>query len=54
MDLKIIEMIVLDPIKILGHNNCENKIIIKVKNHNRSKSEKGHWKGENGRQGYTT
>ena len=41
-------MIVLDPINILGHDTYENKIIIKVKNHNPSKGEKGHSKGEKG------
>ena len=42
---------VLDLMNMLGHNTCENKLIRKVKNHNPSKGEKGHWKGEKGRQG---
>ena len=41
MDLKILDMIVLDLITILGHIFCENDLIIKVKNHNPSKGEKG-------------
>ena len=44
-------MIVIEIINILAHNYCENNLIIKVKNHNPSKGEKGHWKGEKGRQG---
>ena len=50
MDLKTLGMIVIDLINILGQNPCENNLIRKVKNHNRSKGEKGHWKGEKGRQ----
>ena len=46
MDLKILGMIVIGLINILGHNNCENNLIIKVTNHNPLKGEKGHWKGE--------
>ena len=42
---------VLDQKNILEHKPCENKLIIMVKNHNPSKGEKGHWKGEKGRQG---
>ena len=44
---------VLDLINILEHNPCEKNIIRKVKNHNPSKGEKGHWKGEKGRQDKT-
>ena len=44
-------MMVLDLINILGHNNCENKLIIKLKNHNPLKGGKDHWKGEKGIQG---
>jgi hypothetical protein len=51
MDLKILGMIVIDLIKILGHNPCKNNLIRKVKNQNPSKGEKGHWKGEKGKQG---
>ena len=40
-----------DLINILRHYPYENNLIIKVKNHNPSKGEKGHWKGEKGRQG---
>ena len=43
-------MMVLDLINTLGHNNFETNIIIKVKNKNPLKGEKGHWKGENGKQ----
>ena len=48
MDLKILGMMVFDLINILGHYNYENNLIIKVKNHNPSKGEKGYWKGEIG------
>ena len=51
MDFKIIGMIFLDIINILGYKIFENNIIRKVKNHNPSKGEKGHSKGEKGRQG---
>ena len=50
MDLKILGRMVLDLINILVHNPCENNLIRKVKNHNPLKGEKGHWKGENGKQ----
>ena len=40
----------LDLINILGNYPYENNLIIKVKNNNPLKGEKGHWKGENGRQ----
>ena len=50
MDLKTLRKMVLDLISILGKYNYENNIIIEVKNHNPSKGEKGHWKGEKGRQ----
>ena len=45
---------VLDLINILGHYPYENNLITKVKNHNRLKGENGHWKGEKGKQWYTT
>ena len=51
MDLKILGRMVIDLINILEQYNYENNIIIKVKNYNPSKGEKGHWKGEKGRQG---
>ena len=51
MDLKILERMVLDPKKILEHKPYDNNLIRMVKNHNPSKGEKGHWKGEKGRQG---
>ena len=51
MDLKILGNMVFNLINILGHCLYENKIIGKVKNYIRSKGEKGHWKGEKGRQG---
>ena len=51
MDLKILGIIVLELINILEHNNCENNLIRKVKNHNPLKGEKGHWKGEKDRHG---
>lgn len=38
------------PKKILEYQTCENNLIIKVKNYNPSKGEKGHLKGEKGRQ----
>ena len=40
---------VLDLINILGNYSQENNIIREVKNHNPSKGEKGHWKGEKGK-----
>ena len=39
---------VIDIISIIEHNNYENKLIIVIKNHQNSKGEKGHWKGEQG------
>ena len=42
---------VLELINILGHNPYENNLIRKVKNHQPSKDEKGHWKGEKSKQG---
>ena len=51
MDLKTLRRMVLELINILGNYHNENKIIIKVKNHNPSKGGKGLWKGEKGRQG---
>ena len=51
MDLKLLRFMILELINILGNYNYENNIIIKVKNKNPSKGEKGHWKGEKGRQG---
>ena len=41
---------VLDLTNILGYNTYANNLIIKVKNHNLLKGEKGHWKGEKGKQ----
>ena len=41
MDLKILGRMGIELKKILGHYNYENKLIIKVKNHNPSKVEKG-------------
>ena len=50
MDLKILGMTILGVKNILEHKTCGKKLIRKVKNHNPSKGEKGHWKGEKGRQ----
>ena len=44
-------MMVIELINILGHNTCENNLIIRIKNHQPQKDENGHWKGEKGRQG---
>jgi hypothetical protein len=51
MNLKILGSMVIDIINIIEHNPCENKIIIMIKNHQLSKVEKGHRKGEKGKQG---
>ena len=51
MNLKILGRMVLDIIRILAHNPYENNLIIRVKSHNPTKGEKGHWKGEKDRQG---
>ena len=51
MDLKILGRMVLGLINILGNNPCVNNLSIMVKNNQLSKGEKGHWKGEKGKQG---
>ena len=51
MNLKILGRMVIDLINILGHNTYENNLIIMIKNHQPLKGEKGHLKGEKGRQG---
>ena len=41
---------VIDIIRIITQNPCENKLIGEVKKHNPLKGENGHWNGEKGRQ----
>ena len=48
MNLKILERMVLDIIRIIEHNTYENKLIIMIKNPQALKGEKGHQKGGQG------
>ena len=48
MNLKILGRMVLNIIRIIEHNPYENNPIRMIKNHQPSKGEKGHWKGEKG------
>ena len=48
MNLKILERMVHDIIRIIEHIACKNKLIRITKNHQPSKGKKDHWKGEKG------